>query len=210
MKYLTKTVLATVFGALAFASFSAIASEKEPHQVLININKTNNEDAVVDLKVDGESDSFDLPELNVGESKTFTTQSGKSVVATKTENGYKINVEGKELDIPVFTGKLGAKLHKSMPFQGIHEDVVTITGIELDENQKQIIRDAFVAAGVNKKVKFNNKHIMVFSSNDVKIDGDHKAIEWHSNNGDFEVIVNTDGEEEVRLHKIITIEEKED
>ena len=47
----------------------------------------------------GDADTFELGELEVGETRQFFTESGKEVVITRSEDGYEVNVDGKEINI---------------------------------------------------------------------------------------------------------------
>ena len=205
MKTFKKTLMAMCLGATAMGSMAAIASEAK--NVMISVNKTNNSDAVVDVKIDGNTDVFKIPELQIGESHTFTSESGNDIVATKTEEGLVISVNGEELKLPVL-GKLGAKLHKSMPLHKATSDAIDISGVELDEMQQQIIRDAFAAAGVEKKVNFNKHKVMVLSTEDFEFGDKTKTLEWVSKNGEgnFDVIIDSDVEGEAQvIHKVIEL-----
>ncbi len=204
MKKLKNSLMAFCIGATAMGSLSVIGSDAKT--VLINVNKNNDENAVVDIKIDGETDMFNLPDLQEGESKTFTSSSGKTIVTTKTAEGYIVEVDGKEINIPIFVGKLGAKLHKSMPIHQVKENVINVSGADLDETQQQIIKDAFLAAGIEKEVRFNKHKVMVFSTGkEFKLDGNGHALEWIAKDGDFDIKI--DGEDGNKvLHKVIRIE----
>ena len=207
MKAFRKTLLAVCLGAAAMGSMATIASEAK--NVMISVNKTNNSDAVVDVKIDGNTDVFNIPELQVGESHTFTSDSGNDIVATKTEEGLAISINGEELKLPMI-GKLGAKLHKSMPLHKATSEAIDISGVELDETQQQIIRDAFAAAGINKKVNFNKHKVMVLSTDSLELGDKSTALEWISKNGEgnFDVIVKgIEGDHAKVLHKVIELKE---
>lgn len=207
MKLVKRTLAAMLLGATAMGSLSAIAFENKVHKVMVKIDKSGDEDAVVDLNINGSEDVFVLEEMDIGETKTFTTQSGKDVVVVKTDKGTKINVDGKDIDIPVSGANLAAKLHRSMPLHHMAEDSIRVSGADLDESQKQIIRDGFAAAGIDKKITFSNDNIFVFKTDDVTT-GDQKVFEWISENkGTFDIKV--DGEHG-KLHKVIEIVTEEE
>lgn len=208
MKSLKKSLIAFCIGATAMGSLAAIASEAK--MVMININKNNDDNAVVDLKIDGDSDMFTLPDLQVGETSTFTSKSGKTIITTKTENGYVVDVDGKEIKIPLFEGKLGAKLHKSLPIHQMNHDAINVSGVELDETQQQIIKDAFAAAGIDKKVNFNNHKIMMISTGDISLDGNHKSFEWFSKDGDVDVVIDGKSGKQTKILKKTLEELKKD
>lgn len=51
---------------------------------------------------------FDLEELAVGESRHFTTDTGKPVDITRTEAGYELTVDGEKLDVVLNGDELGS------------------------------------------------------------------------------------------------------
>ncbi|MCW8876146.1 MAG: hypothetical protein OQJ89_05625 [Kangiellaceae bacterium] len=207
MKLVRRTLAAMLLGATAMGSMSVVAFETKVHKVMVKVDKSGDEDAVVDLNINGSEDVFVLEEMEVGETKTFTTQSGKEVVVAKTDKGTKINVDGKDIDIPISGANLAAKLHRSMPLHHMTEDSIRVSGVDLDDNQKQIIRDGFAAAGIDKKVTFSNDNIFVFSSDNIETDG-KKVIEWISDNkGTFDIEVKGD---HGQLHKVIEIVTEEE
>ncbi len=81
--------------ALAFGVFAMPAVADEPaieHQVRIKIVA---DDELLDVELD---------DLEIGDSQQFFTDSGKQVVATRTEEGYEIEIEGRDEPILVRTG----------------------------------------------------------------------------------------------------------
>ncbi|TQV77470.1 hypothetical protein FLL45_05880 [Aliikangiella marina] len=214
MKKLKDTLFAFAVGTFAMSSLVISASDQEPKMVMIQVNKSNDENAVVDLEIDGNVEAFDLPELQVGESKSITTQSGNNVLVTKTEEGLTVDVDGKTIKLPSFSGNLGARIHGSSAIHQIHKDTVQISGVKLDETQKQIIKDAFKAAGIEKELSFNEHSIQLVNVTDgfQFVTGD-KEFEWHSNgDSNIEVIVEGDGSENVEkiIKKHIKVKKKED
>ncbi len=101
-RYFTSAALTTVLVCGAAAAFAAMSmSAAEP---------VHEKHTMVKLKVDGTgSDAIvleDLHDLEVGESRSFPTESGKIVVATRTEQGLVLDVDGKTITIGGF-GELG-------------------------------------------------------------------------------------------------------
>jgi len=215
MKPFKDTVLAIAVGAFAMVSLALSANDSEAEMVMVKINKSDNDEAMVDLEVDGNAEMFSLPDLQIGETKTITTQSGKNILVSKTEEGVSIELDGKTVELPSFSGNLGARIHRAAPLHQIVEDSVQISGVKLDDNQKQIIEDAFRAAGIDKKLTFNEHTIHMFSAKDgFEFVSDGEEVHtWHAN-GDakIKVLVNEDSEDGVLKikKKHIIIEKKED
>lgn len=91
---------ALVFAAAtAFAAMS-MAAPDEP---------TTEKHTRIKLKLDTASPDTilleDLHDLAVGESRSFTTDSGKVVVATRTEQGFELDVDGKTITLADFGGE---------------------------------------------------------------------------------------------------------
>lgn len=214
MKSIKDTFIAFTVGTLAMMTIAVSADDSEHRTVSIKLDKSNNDDAVVDIFVDGNSEAFKLPELAVGESRTLTTQSGKEVVVSKSEQGLEINLDGEAIEIPSFAGNLGARIHRSSPLHQMVEDSVHISGVELDDNQKQIIRDAFLAAGIDKKVKFsNNSFAFISTDSDIKVLSGEHDFHWSSDSDrNIEVIVDDKlGDDKVKvIKKHFVIEKKKD
>ncbi|WP_444998358.1 hypothetical protein [Aliikangiella sp. IMCC44359] len=205
MKKYNKIILALGLSCLGMSSYIVNAEEKKEQVFVIKVDKSDNKDPVVDLKIDNTSESFNMPELVLGESKTITSNSGKNITLTKTEKGVNVEVDGEVLELPSFDGDLGAKIHRSSRLHNKLANTVQISGIELNDSQKQIIRDAFIAAGIEKEVSFNNHNIMLFSSdNNINfIPGKHKKIWKSDGNPQVQVIVKKD-----QKNKDIHIEEE--
>lgn len=98
---------AALAAALALAAGAALAAMTMSGEEPVEKKQT-----VVKLKVasDAGADAIvldDLHELEVGESRSFTTDTGKLVVATRTEKGFELDVDGKTIEISDFAGELG-------------------------------------------------------------------------------------------------------
>lgn len=88
-------ILALLVATLLVSAFS-FAAEPEPevkHKVKIKI--ADGED-LVDVEAD---------DLGVGESRQSFTESGKEVLLTRTEDGYRLEVDGKEIDLGLSHGE---------------------------------------------------------------------------------------------------------
>ncbi len=197
------SLIAIALGAIGMGCMTLNAAEPQVKQVMIKVEKNNDKDAVVDLKVDGVNEVFSLPELAVGETRSITTESGKEITLSKSENGLSLVLDGKTIDLPGVGGNLAAHIQRSMPLHQNLQDTIQISGVELDENQKQIIKNAFISAGIDKKVSFSNHKIMLFSTND---DIEMKTFEdlksYSRENPNVEIIIDSDSKSEVEVYTI--------
>ena len=212
MKSMKETFKALLIGSVAMISMAISASDSEPRHVMIQIDKSGDNDAIVDLNVDGNVEAFALPELAVGETKTITTESGKEIVVSKTEDGLEVTIDGQNLDLPSVHGNFAAKIHRSAPLRQFTQNTVQVVGVELDDNQKQIIKDAFRAAGIEKEVSFSDHSISIFNVDEgFEFITDDNKVEW-STDGErkFEVIVDDGVNSEIKVKRKHVIIEKKD
>lgn len=160
----------------------------------------------VEIKIladaDGEALDLDLSDLEVGETRWISTDSGKDVGITREENGYRLDIDGEETFIMSPGDDMhnrvmvhatahgeGEDLHSAMSnvwvsgdagvieIDGMASDHVFISGLgDLDEYQKADIIDALRAAGVDKEVHFapaGAPHMMSFTTtHDIHGEGD--------------------------------------
>jgi len=72
---------------------SNVAVADEEKNVSIFVKKNNDDNATVDIKVNGETTVFELPELAEGEQRIITTQSGGTVSVKKVNGDLTIITE---------------------------------------------------------------------------------------------------------------------
>lgn len=81
-------ILALIFATLFVAAFSFAGDAPEiQHKVKIKIQH------------DGELVAIDAENMEVGETRQSYTESGKEVLFTRTEDGYQLEVDGKEIEL---------------------------------------------------------------------------------------------------------------
>lgn len=96
---------------MVVSSFAAGESEKKRHMKM-------------KIAADGEVVSFSADDLEIGETQQSFTESGKEVLVTRTEDGFQLEIDGKEIDVDV-------------PHGDDHHSIFAMTG---DEDKKVIIR----------------------------------------------------------------------
>jgi hypothetical protein len=221
MKSIKSTLLAMAVGTIGFAALSISADESVERNVMVQIHKLSDSNSKVDLNVDGNAEVFSLPDLEVGETKEITTEAGNLVSVTKTESGVTVNINGKEVNLPRIGGDMSAHFLKdAVPLHTkVKRNGIQVIG-DLTDEQIAIVRDAFLAAGVDKEVNFTKGHEMQFISingddnkhYEFEFDGD--ANSWTSEDGKhIQVIKMGDGNGEGKLHlesKVLIIEESEE
>lgn len=195
MKSFKSTLLAISLGIMGFVVISISANEIEERNIIIEIKKTNAEDAVVNLNVNGDLQVFAIPDLDVGETQEIVTESGSVVVISKDENGITVMTDGEEILLPSVNGDLSAHLSTGPSQLHTIKDGIQVIG-DLTDEQIAIVRDAFAAAGVDKDISFSKGNEMQFFS----IDGNGTTIDINGINGDQGNWITDKGE-----HKIIKI-----
>jgi hypothetical protein len=168
MKKIQSTIAALTFGVLSFAAVSISADEIKEKNVMVQIHKLHDADTKVDIDVNGNAEVFNLPELNIGETKNIVTESGNTIDVSRTDSGYTVTIDGEEISLPNAGSEMSANIVKQMmPLHTSAKDEIQVIG-DLTDEQIAIIKDGFAAAGVNKEVKFTKGHEMRFISIDDK------------------------------------------
>lgn len=213
MKNLKSTITAMTIGMIGFGAISSSADELEEKNIMVQIHKLSDSNTKVDLNLNGEAQVFNLPDLEVGETKEIITESGGTISVTKTDSGISVSMNGEEINLPAVGGDMAAHFMKGgMP---LHTDVskgIQVIG-DLTDEQIAIVKDAFAAAGVEKEVNFTKGNEMRFFISSDSDEGELKHVQkWFSKNGDnVEIIKMGDGHGELHLEsKVIIIETDEE
>jgi hypothetical protein len=217
MKSIKSTLVALTMGTLSFAALSISAGESEERNVMVEIHKLSDKNSKVDLNINGIAEVFSLPDLEEGETKDIITEAGNTVSVTKTESGISVMIDGKEVNLPQIGGDMSAHFLKGgMPLHTNVSKGIQVIG-DLTDEQIAIVKDAFLAAGVEKEVSFTKGHEMKFITIDGK-NGKHLDMEfggdvntWISEDGsNMKVIKLGDGSDIQIKSKVIIIEESEE
>lgn len=91
MKTISKRTLYLLLATLVFAPAFVQASPEDDEQRRVKV--------VIADDGDMESQEFDLEDMEVGETREFTTDSGRVVEITRTEDGQRITLDGKEINL---------------------------------------------------------------------------------------------------------------
>ncbi len=103
-------ILAVLFASLLVSAFSFAAEPEVKRQIKI--------------AADGEVVSLDANNMEIGDTRQTFTDSGKEVLVTRTEDGFQVEIDGKEIDIDIPHG------------EGHHAIVSTTSG----DDRKVIVR----------------------------------------------------------------------
>ena len=157
---------ALMMGAAAFAG--------EQHRMRVELAVDGDETQA--FRFNSADAGFELHDLQVGESRTVTSETGETAMVTRTEDGFEFDVNGKKIRMgdmatPIDAATLHGKhdvlvnadeqvhVEKAVKVIKIEKTeagpgVTIISGIELDETTKQQIRDTLSSSGHTGDVTF--------------------------------------------------------
>ena len=92
-----------VFLASLFPSLAAHAGQASAQKLMIAIDD-GTDDGQIFIDLDDADEAVDIENLQVGESRSFIDQHGRSILITKTEAGLDLTVDGKVIELPSFDG----------------------------------------------------------------------------------------------------------
>ena len=227
--------MSRIFETLAFTALVAFVGIQATHaddagetkHIAVFIDKQNDANAQIDVKVNGDKYEFTLPKLAEGESRTISTTDGKAVVVSRKDDRVSVkigdetiylpNIDSKEHEliatfhggptkihtkneIAVSADKLTMEGH--LPLLMDKEtlaNTLIISGAKLSDDEQKKVKDALKEAGIKQDVKFVHaqKSIAVVKDDKFKWSGDADA-DHHV------VILNMDGDKsEEKQIKII-------
>lgn len=157
------------FAVLAFVASLAgavYAGETEHHEIVVAV-EADDADGKFKFRFDSDNAGFELDDLQVGESRSIVGESGESALITRDEDAYRIEVNGKTIEMPLFMGGdhdsriwvskegvedinvhvLDAKPHSM-------DGTVIISDKPIDEATRTLIRSTLESAGHDEGVTF--------------------------------------------------------
>jgi hypothetical protein len=156
----------TLFFWLTLIGTAAVAGDKHETQIKIKVD-----DGTDTFEWHSDDSELDLENLEVGESKTLTSEGGKEATVTRTEDGLAFEIDGETVDVM----KLHDGDHKMM-IHGDHdvvidadkriekrvkvlktggdEAVTIISTADMDDEKRARIEAALEEAGVDGEVLF--------------------------------------------------------
>ena len=136
--------------------------------ISLSIDKSSAGDEKIRLILNGEEMNFDMSELSDGDVQEFTTADGKTIKIIKATAGSMVTIDGEDINLSHF-GDFGGHMAKVFALGGLHhKNSITISGGDLDEDTRARIKDAIMAAGVDKKVHFASSGHFSWSSGDLE------------------------------------------
>jgi len=101
---------------------------------------------------------FDLAEMQVGESRSIVDESGKSILITRGQNSFSVNIDGETIELPHFGGDEHGGLHVMSDVNVTRMNEMSATMIlspkPIDDATQQAIRSLLESAGYGSDVDF--------------------------------------------------------
>lgn len=163
-----KLIISLVFCVLSGAvSIVAAAGETKQRIEIVAVNDEGSDPVVFRFSTDE-----DLSDLRDGESRVVTDDDGVSVTVTRNgENLTLVSASGHEVEVPFLQGQeIHLEHHDDKNVQNRHveknvrvirkhkegssDDVMILAPGGLSDYEKQVLRDAFTSAGINKELHF--------------------------------------------------------
>jgi hypothetical protein len=166
MNYL-KTAASTA-AILCFAAAS-FASEEAQTKIRIAVVDDATDDEI-HLDFDSEEMGFNLHDMQVGENRSIIDKSGQSVLITRNDDGFVLDVGGKRIELPAFDGEhhgnvrvsadhgedVDVHVMKDANFVSAEamSDIMIISGEPIDEATQQAIKSLLESSGRGSDVSF--------------------------------------------------------
>ena len=158
-------ILALVLPALASAG------QEEDMHITIAVDDPHSGE-VTSVMLDSEDLGFSLDELQVGETRSFIDADGRSVLITRQQQGFKLDVDGKTIELPaihdahtatmvssgVIAHPSATAVRVSQSAGAIHlgeeRGIMIFSGDVIDDATKEGIKSLLLSSGYNSDVQF--------------------------------------------------------
>jgi hypothetical protein len=148
----------TAIAAITLLACGALAGQEHHTKMEIKV-VSDDGDGETRLVLDSDELGFSLHDMQVGENQSIVDREGRPVLITRTAEGFEFEVDGKTIQMPNIEDGHAMRKHPGGPTHAMatRDDVMIISGKEIDEATKQIIREALAAAG-HDSVHFADGH----------------------------------------------------
>ena len=162
--------------ASSLIGLASNANQIDELQLMIAIDY-GTDDGPVFLGLDGADAAFEFDDLQLGETRSIVDQQGRSILVTRTENGFELDVDGKRIDLPAFDslhpehwwpGEGHEDVHvnvtRSVRIEQTTDDITIISTNEIDDATKDKLRSILTSSGHRGDVVFLEQHHDVANS----------------------------------------------
>lgn len=150
-------------------SIASVYAEEEK-RIEIMVEKNNDDDAQVEVLVNGDAEKFVLPELAEGESRTLITEAGNTIVATKTDGKTLIKLDGEELVIMAPHQDMGADFSfiSDDEHHQLDDNKIIVIGGNLSDEVRAALQNTLNAYSSDKELVFpetnSGNRVMLFGN----------------------------------------------
>jgi len=169
MKILKLAVMAVLL------TFAATTFAQEEHEMKFEvIVEEGGSDQSSRIHWTSDNADFDIQDMQVGESRSIVDDDGRAILITRGEDGFKMDVDGKTIDLPMMPGMGAHGAHMAFVDGGDMdvdvqvigsssgsfatstgpEGVTIISGDTLDDSTRDSIRAVLQSAGHTDEVTF--------------------------------------------------------
>lgn len=142
-----------VLVAIFLFSAAALSGEQIHYKVAIEVLGFG-DDGETRIVLDSDDLGFNLHDLQLGENRSIVDKEGRTILITRTEEGFTFDVDGKTISMPAFDSLDGEQVWIN---KGDHssdlDGVMIFSGEEIDAATQQIIRSALESTG-HSNVRF--------------------------------------------------------
>jgi hypothetical protein len=149
---------------------AGIASAGEEHQMNIRVVIADSDGGdEIRLNLDSDDLGFDLNEMQEGEIRSIVDESGRSILISREAEGFKFDVDGKTIEMPLFESEEGVfwvgdddvenvRVHVLSDAEFVSSDnfdgVTVISSQPIDEVTREGIKSLLSSSGHSGEVEF--------------------------------------------------------
>ncbi len=119
-------------------------------------------DETIDLAFSSDNTDFDFMNMQVGENHSFTDDKGRNILVTREEDGFRLDIDGKTVELPHFGGLHGSgdididvDVDKRVHVKRLGPSGITImSDTTIDDATRQSIESVLRSAGYEEAVNF--------------------------------------------------------
>lgn len=139
---------------------------------------------MVELNLDSDQMGFNLHDMQEGESRSIVDESGRAVLITRKADGFKVDIDGKTIDLPMIGDAHGAVFvdgdyGEDFDMHVVHgtefvtadssDGVTIVSGNAIDDTTRESIRSVLMSAGHSGDVEFIDAADMKGGMHKVKV-----------------------------------------
>ena len=157
-----------LLAALALAGV-ALAGEETKMKMAIALVDSDS-DGEIRLELDGDELGFNLHDMQEGENRAIVDKEGRNVLITREADGYKFDIDGKTVKMPLFDGDhhgatwvsdancedvdIQVMHHRRMANATSLEGIMIVSEKPIDEGTRQAIQSMLESAGHGSEIRF--------------------------------------------------------